>query len=98
MKQNAVHNCAVTVVLFITLIANICSKIKKFSLCSSGEIVLNLFLNFEQKWASCSYKIVLIKKCTPNPVTVLFNQYQLVLVTELPCRVIPFVMIKGSED
>jgi len=26
-----------------------------------GWIVLNLFLTFEQKWASCSYKIVLIK-------------------------------------
>ena len=25
--------------------------------------VLNLFLNFEQKKGSCSYKIVLIKKC-----------------------------------
>jgi len=32
-------------------------------LCSSAEIgiVLNLFLYFEQKWASCFYKIVLIK-------------------------------------
>jgi len=28
-----------------------------------GWIALNLFLNFEQKWASCSYKIILIKKC-----------------------------------
>jgi len=34
------------------------------SLCSSAEagIVLNLFLNFEERWASCSYKIVLMKK------------------------------------
>jgi len=35
----------------------------KFELCSSAEagIVLNLFLNFEQKWTLCSYKIFLIK-------------------------------------
>jgi len=34
--------------------------------CSSAKagIVLNLFLNFEQKRASCSYKIVLIKFIT----------------------------------
>jgi len=27
---------------------------------------LGLFLNFEQKWASCFYKIVLLKKCSFN--------------------------------
>jgi len=53
-------NCAtLAAVLFITLIEHL-------KLCSSAEvgIVLNLFLNFEQKLASCSYKIVLIKKYT----------------------------------
>jgi len=29
-----------------------------------GWIVLNFFLNFEKKWTLCSYKIVLIKKCS----------------------------------
>jgi len=33
-------------------------------------IVLNLFLNFEQKWASCSYKIVLIKNVWWNKAVV----------------------------
>jgi len=49
-------------VLFTTLIANICSEIENLSLCSSAEagIVLNLFLNFEQK----CYKNAVIKiKC-----------------------------------
>jgi len=43
--------------MFTTLTENL-------RLCSfaKAEIVFNLFLNFEQKWASCSYKIVLIKK------------------------------------
>jgi len=48
-------NCAAfAAVWFTTLIENL-------RLCSSAEarIVLNLFLNFKQKWASCSYKIVL---------------------------------------
>jgi len=37
---------------------------EKFEFCSSVEAgnVLNLFLNFEQKLASCSNKIVLINK------------------------------------
>jgi len=51
-------NCAMlAAVLFTTLIENL-------RLCSSAEagIVLNLFLNCEQKRASCSYKIVFIKK------------------------------------
>jgi len=51
-------NCtALAAVLFTTLTENL-------KLCSSAEagIVLNFFSNFEQKWASCSYKIVLIKK------------------------------------
>ena len=30
------------------------------------SIVLNLFLNFEQKWAPCFYEIVLIKNCFKN--------------------------------
>jgi len=45
-------NCvALAAVLFTTLI-------KKLRICSFAEagIVLNLLLNFEQKWASCSYK------------------------------------------
>jgi len=53
-----VVNCAaLAAALFITLIENL-------RLCSSVEagIVLILFLNFEPKLASCSYKIVLIKK------------------------------------
>jgi len=53
-------NCAAlaATVLFTTLIENL-------GLFSSSEagIVLNLFLNFEQKLASCFYKIILIKKC-----------------------------------
>jgi len=53
-------NCAaLAAVLFTALTENL-------RLCSpaEAEIVLNLFLNFEQKLASCSYKIVLIKnKC-----------------------------------
>jgi len=38
-------------VLFTTLIANLYSKIENLSLCSSAEaeIVLDLFLKFEQK-------------------------------------------------
>jgi len=51
-------NCAVlAAVLFATLSENLRP-------CSSAEagIFLNLFLNFEQKWASYSYKIVRIKK------------------------------------
>ena len=42
------------------------------SLCSSiifnaaPSIVLNLLLNLEQKKSSCSYKIVLVKKCGPT--------------------------------
>jgi len=51
-------NCvALAAVLFTSLIENL-------RLCSSAEagIVLNLLLNFKQNWASCSYKIVLIKK------------------------------------
>jgi len=47
-------NCAALVaVLFTTLTENL-------SLCTFAEA--ELFLNFELKWASCSYKIVLIKK------------------------------------
>jgi len=44
-------NCAAAAVLFTTLIENICSLIENLSLYSSAEveIVLNLFLNFEQK-------------------------------------------------
>jgi len=47
-------NCvALAAVLFTILIENLrlCSSVK-------AEIVLNLFLNFEQKSASCSYKKV----------------------------------------
>jgi len=49
-----------------TLIARICSYTENLKLGSSAEagIVFNLFLNFQQKWASCSYKIFLIKNCT----------------------------------
>jgi len=48
--------CSSAAVLFTTLNENL-------RLCSSAEagITRNLFLNFEQKQASCSYKIVLIK-------------------------------------
>jgi len=48
------NGVALAAVLFIILIKNL-------RLCSSAEagIVLNLFLNFEQKLASCFYKIVL---------------------------------------
>jgi len=45
-------NCAaLAAVLFTTLIANICSLTENLKLCSSAEtgIVLNLFLNLEQK-------------------------------------------------
>jgi len=45
-------NCmALAAVLFTTLIENL-------KLCSSAEagIVLNLFLNFGHKWASCFYQ------------------------------------------
>jgi len=49
-------NCAaLAAVLFTTLIENL-------KLCSAAEaakIVFNLFLNFQQKLASCSYKIVI---------------------------------------
>ena len=45
-------------------------------------IVLNLPVNFEQKWPSCSYKIVVIKKgCNSanlillNPLTFILNLY-----------------------
>jgi len=58
MKQIALCElCGTCAVLFIILIKNL-------RLCSSAEaeIVLNLFLNFEQKLASCSSKIVLIKR------------------------------------
>jgi len=44
-------------VLFITLIENL-----RFCSSAEAEIALNLFLNYEQNGASCSYKIVLIKK------------------------------------
>jgi len=47
-------NCAALIaVLFTTLTENL-------RLCPSAEA--GLFLNFEQKEASCSYKIVLIKR------------------------------------
>jgi len=35
----------------------------RFYSSAEAEIILNLFLNFEQKLASCSYKNVLAKKC-----------------------------------
>jgi len=50
------------VILYITLTANVCFQIENLRLCSLAEagIVLDLFLNFEQKRASYrSYK-----KCT----------------------------------
>jgi len=54
-KMHFANYAALAVVMFTTLIENL-------RLCSSAEIVLNSFLNFEQKWASCSNKIVLMKK------------------------------------
>jgi len=45
-------NCAAFLLfLFTVLIANICSEIENLRLCSFAEagIVLNLYLNFEQK-------------------------------------------------
>jgi len=47
------NGAALAAVLFTTLTENL-------NLFSSAEA--GLFLNFGQKWASCSYKIVLIKK------------------------------------
>jgi len=45
------NSAALATVLFNTLIANICAQIINLRLCSSAEagIVLNFFLNFEQK-------------------------------------------------
>jgi len=65
-EPNKMHfaNCAALVaVLFTTLIKNL----RLFSFAEAG-----LFLNFKQKWASCSYKIVLIKSvvCLVEDVTI----------------------------
>jgi len=51
-------NCAT---LAAVLIAILNRKFETSFICR-GWTVLNLFLNFEENWASCSYKIVLIKK------------------------------------
>jgi len=52
-------NCAtLAAALFTTLIENL-----RFCSSAEAEIILNFFLNFEEKWASCSYKIVFIKQC-----------------------------------
>jgi len=51
------NSAALTAALFTTLTENL-----KLGSSAEAGIVLNLFLNFEQKWALCSYKIVLIKK------------------------------------
>jgi len=56
-------NCALIAdVLFTTLIAKILIENLRLSFSVETGIDLNLFLNFEQKWVSCSYKIVLIRK------------------------------------
>jgi len=46
------------------------SEIENLGLCSTVRtgIVLNLYLVFEQKRASCSYKIVLVQKNVMVPV------------------------------
>jgi len=56
MKQNAL--CQLCCSCWITTL------IENLKLCSSAEagIVLNLFLILGQNWASCSYKIVLLKE------------------------------------
>jgi len=46
---------ALVAVLFTTLTENL--RLRSFA--EAGLFLM--FLNFEQKWASCSYKIVLIK-------------------------------------
>jgi len=54
-------NCASLAAVLFTITTYFNWKFETLFFCW-GWIVRNLFLNFEQKWASCSYKIVLTEK------------------------------------
>jgi len=75
-------NCTTLAAVLFTI------SIENLRLCSSeAGIVLNLFLNFEQKGASCSYKIVLIKKCNKLSPKFLFDKFEKSTKKAMLCKV-----------
>jgi len=105
-KVQFANRAALVAILCTIITANIYFINEKLGLCSSAKagIVLNLFLNFEQKLALCSYEIVLIKNCILITVTLSIRTsslyYEIFLLTKIESlpRTVAYFFVNASSS